>query len=65
MKSAPRSGRHNPLKNPERYVKLGQITARAAEEMRKPEVTTTITKKTTRFLNRVILNALGINKKVT
>ena len=29
---------HNPLKNPERYLLYGAISARMAEEMRKPEV---------------------------
>merc|ERR1719273_1866102 len=38
MKNCPRSGLHNPLKNPERYVHLGNVNALAAEEMRKPEV---------------------------
>lgn len=34
----PKSGLHNPLKNPERYQLYGAVTARAAEELRKPEV---------------------------
>jgi len=38
MKSCPRSGLHNPLKNPERYNVIGAACARAAEEMRKPDV---------------------------
>jgi 1-pyrroline-5-carboxylate dehydrogenase len=38
MRDAPRTGLHNPLKNPERYNMLGDVCARAAEEMRKPEV---------------------------
>mmetsp|Transcript_57659 Transcript_57659/g.122656 ORF Transcript_57659/g.122656 Transcript_57659/m.122656 type:complete len:555 (-) Transcript_57659:366-2030(-) len=38
MKSCPRSGLHNPIKNPERYNMLGEVCAKAAEEMRKPEV---------------------------
>ena len=38
MREAPRTGLHNPLKNPERYNMLGDVCARAAEEMRKPEV---------------------------
>jgi hypothetical protein len=29
---------HNPLKEPERYLLYGAISARMAEEMRKPEV---------------------------
>lgn len=38
MASVPRSGLHNPMKNPERYNMLGDVCARAAQEMRKPEV---------------------------
>merc|ERR1719223_1244530 len=37
LKNCPRSGLHNPLKNVERYNKLGEVCALAAEEMRKPE----------------------------
>mmetsp|Transcript_25491 Transcript_25491/g.73345 ORF Transcript_25491/g.73345 Transcript_25491/m.73345 type:complete len:549 (+) Transcript_25491:88-1734(+) len=38
LRSCPRSGLHNPLKNPERYNMLGAACAKASEEMRKPEV---------------------------
>lgn len=38
MAQCPRSGLHNPLKNPERYNMLGEVCAKAAEEMRKPDV---------------------------
>merc|ERR1740123_2429877 len=38
MRTCPRSGLHNPLKNPERYNELGAACAKASEEMRKPEV---------------------------
>jgi len=38
LRSCPRSGLHNPLKNPERYNMLGAVCAQAAEEMRKPNV---------------------------
>jgi 1-pyrroline-5-carboxylate dehydrogenase len=31
----PKSGLHNPLRNPERYVALGQVCARAAAELRR------------------------------
>jgi hypothetical protein len=37
MRSIPKSGMHNPFKNPERYVMWGDITARAAAELRRPE----------------------------
>ena len=36
--AVPRTGLHNPLKNPERYSMLGTVSARAASEMLKPEV---------------------------
>jgi len=49
LKNVPRSGLHNPLKNPERYVHLGEVTARVAAEMSKPEVETFFAK----FLQRV------------
>ncbi|CAL5223996.1 g6611 [Coccomyxa viridis] len=38
LRSVPKSGMHNPLKNPERYNMYGDISMRAAEEMRKKEV---------------------------
>jgi 1-pyrroline-5-carboxylate dehydrogenase len=38
LKSVPKSGLHNPMKNPERYLMLGDVSFRAAEEMRKPDV---------------------------
>ena len=38
MKNAPRTGLHNPIKNPERYNMLGEVCAKAAKEMSKPEV---------------------------
>jgi len=38
MRSCPRSGLHNPFKQPQRYNMLGEVCAKAAEEMRKPEV---------------------------
>jgi 1-pyrroline-5-carboxylate dehydrogenase len=38
LRAVPRTGLHNPLKHPERYLMLGQVTALAAETMRKDEV---------------------------
>lgn len=38
MANCPRTGLHNPLKNVERYNMLGEVMARGAEELRKPEV---------------------------
>jgi len=37
LKAVNKSGLHNPFKNPERYVMYGEISAKVAEEMRKPE----------------------------
>jgi hypothetical protein len=39
LRAVPKTGLHNPLKNPERYLMYGSVSARMAEEMRKPEVT--------------------------
>eukprot|EP00401_Gymnodinium_catenatum_P004873 CAMPEP_0117501172 /NCGR_PEP_ID=MMETSP0784-20121206/23157_1 /TAXON_ID=39447 /ORGANISM="" /LENGTH=558 /DNA_ID=CAMNT_0005296409 /DNA_START=13 /DNA_END=1689 /DNA_ORIENTATION=+ len=38
MRSVPRSGLHNPIKNPERYMMLGDVCTLAARELAKPEV---------------------------
>lgn len=38
LKSVPKSGLHNPLKNPERYVLYGEVCAKVGEEMRRPDV---------------------------
>lgn len=38
LKSVPLSGLHNPLKNPHRYVELGEVTTRLVTEMRKEQV---------------------------
>lgn len=38
LRRVPKTGLHNPLKEPERYLLYGAISARMAEEMRKPEV---------------------------
>lgn len=38
LRACPKSGLHNPFKNPERYVMYGAVCAKVAEEMRKPEV---------------------------
>eukprot|EP00887_Chlorella_sp_A99_P007282 scaffold2.g7282.t1 len=38
QEAVPKSGLHNPLKNPERYVLYGDVSARAAAELRRPEV---------------------------
>lgn len=38
MKSCPRSGRHNPIKNVQRYTMLGEVMADSARELKRPEV---------------------------
>eukprot|EP00735_Rhodelphis_limneticus_P003084 TRINITY_DN1431_c0_g1::TRINITY_DN1431_c0_g1_i1::g.27105::m.27105 TRINITY_DN1431_c0_g1::TRINITY_DN1431_c0_g1_i1::g.27105 ORF type:complete len:564 (+),score=141.07,sp/Q40255/ALDH_LINUS/66.15/0.0,Aldedh/PF00171.17/1.4e-42 TRINITY_DN1431_c0_g1_i1:42-1694(+) len=38
VKRVPKSGLHNPYKNPERYLMLGSVSAKAAELLRKDEV---------------------------
>lgn len=38
MQETPRSGLHNPLKSPERYVMYGKIIQKAAARMHEPEV---------------------------
>ncbi|GIQ83330.1 hypothetical protein KIPB_004634 [Kipferlia bialata] len=38
LKKCPKSGLHNPLKNPKRYRDWGAITFKVATEIRKPEV---------------------------
>jgi 1-pyrroline-5-carboxylate dehydrogenase len=38
LKSCPKSGLHNPLKNPERYLALGAVCAKAAGLLRQDEI---------------------------
>jgi 1-pyrroline-5-carboxylate dehydrogenase len=38
LKKVPKSGVHNPFKNPERYVALGEISRKAGELLAKPVV---------------------------
>ena len=38
MAGCPRTGLHNPLRNVERYNMLGEVMARGAQELGKPEV---------------------------
>jgi 1-pyrroline-5-carboxylate dehydrogenase len=38
LKRVPKSGLHNPFKNPERYVQWGEVSAKAAERLAQPEV---------------------------
>jgi len=38
LSSVPKSGLHNPLKNPERYLLYGRVCGQVAERLRDPEV---------------------------
>lgn len=38
LRKCPKSGLHNPLKNPERYVQYGEITRRAGDALTQPEI---------------------------
>eukprot|EP00891_Asterochloris_glomerata_P008338 jgi/Astpho2/8338/Aster-01407 len=38
LRAVPKTGQHNPLKNKERYCMYGDISAKTAEMMRKPDV---------------------------
>ncbi len=38
LKSCPKSGLHNPRKNPDRYIYLGQVCAKAAARLAQPHV---------------------------
>jgi 1-pyrroline-5-carboxylate dehydrogenase len=38
LKKVPKTGLHNPFKNPERYLMLGNVCAKASETLRNPEV---------------------------
>jgi len=44
LKTCPKSGLHNPQKNPQRYVELGQVCARAAALLADPEISDYFTK---------------------
>ena len=44
LKTCPKSGVHNPHKNPQRYVELGQVCARAAALLADPDVSDYFTK---------------------
>jgi len=44
LKTCPKSGMHNPQKNPQRYVELGQVCARAAAMLAEPEISDYFTK---------------------
>ena len=59
LKSCPKSGLHNPLKNPDRYVHLGQVCAKAAALMADPDVEAFFTKLTQRVMPKSWNQCLG------
>ena len=50
LRSCPKSGMHNPYKNPERYVLLGQVCARAAALLAQSDVEDFFTRLTQRVM---------------
>ena len=59
LKSCPKSGLHNPLKNPDRYVHLGQVCARAAALLAESDVEDYFTKLTQRVMPKSWNQCLG------
>ncbi|MDG2377066.1 MAG: aldehyde dehydrogenase family protein [Woeseiaceae bacterium] len=59
LKSCPKSGMHNPLKNPDRYVYLGEVCARAAALLAQPDVEAYFTKLTQRVMPKSWSQCLG------
>lgn len=59
LRSVPISGLHNPLKNPERYVMLGDISAKAAALLRSDEVANHFARLIQRFVPKSMTQALG------
>ena len=59
LKTCPKSGLHNPLKNPDRYVYLGEVCARAAALMADPDIEAYFTKLTQRVMPKSWNQCLG------
>jgi 1-pyrroline-5-carboxylate dehydrogenase len=59
LKSCPKSGLHNPLKNNDRYVHLGRVCARAAALMATPDVEEFFTRLTQRVMPKSWQQCLG------
>ena len=59
LKRCPKSGLHNPLKNPDRYVYLGQVCARAAALLADPVVESYFTRLTQRVMPKSWNQCLG------
>jgi 1-pyrroline-5-carboxylate dehydrogenase len=59
LQACPKSGLHNPFKNPERYVMYGAVSAKVAEEMRKPDVSDFFAKLIQRTSPKSYAQAMG------
>ena len=59
LQSCPKSGMHNPLKNPERYVRLGEVCSRAAALLAEPAVSDYFTKLIMRVMPKSWNQAYG------
>ena len=57
--SCPKSGLHNPIKNPERYLLLGDVTANAASKLKEPQVSEYFAKLIQRVAPKSFTQALG------
>ncbi len=55
LRSCPKSGLHNPFSNPDRYVMLGSVCARAAAKLAEPDVESYFTK----LMQRVMPKSWG------
>ena len=59
LRSCPKSGVHNPLKNPDRYVHLGGVCSRAAALLADPDIEAYFTKLTQRVMPKSWNQCLG------
>jgi len=59
LKAVPKTGLHNPLKNPERYLLLGDITHKVAAELRKEDIALHFAKLIQRVAPKSLAQALG------
>lgn len=59
LKSCPKSGMHNPLKNPERYVALGEVCSKAAALLAQKEISDYFTKLIMRVMPKSWNQAYG------
>ena len=59
LKSCPKSGMHNPFKNPDRYVMLGKLCTRVAAIMAEPEVSDYFSKLIQRVMPKSWAQCMG------